>query len=90
MSAIVLAAIMAAGAGIAFGAVYFDALARTTTLLVRGGPLLLPLALTLARFMAAVAFLGLAAHVGAAALAAALGGFLVARAAALRRVRSRR
>jgi hypothetical protein len=77
-------AMLPASAGFAFGLLYFAALKRSVAVFVAGRGLLAPLSLTLARLAAAVVFLGLAAHVGAAALLAAFIGFLLARTLALR------
>jgi hypothetical protein len=76
--------ILMAVAGIAFGCVYFASLKRSVTLLVGGKGWLGPPALTLGRIGAAVAFLFVAAKLGAAPLLAAFIGFLMARALALR------
>lgn len=77
-------AIMMASAGLAFGLVYFTALKRSVAIFAAGSGFLAPLALTVARFAAAVAFLGMAAKLGAAALLAAFIGFLLARSVVLR------
>jgi hypothetical protein len=74
-------------AGIVFGLAYFAALQRTVVLFVSGRRWLGPLALTLARMVAAVIFLGLAAKLGALSLLASFMGFLLARAVALRAAR---
>ena len=74
-------------AGAVFGLAYFAALERTIVLLVSGRRWLGPLALTLARMVAAVIFLGLAAKLGALSLLASFMGFLLARAVTLRAAR---
>jgi len=71
-------------AGLAFGFVYFASLKRSVSLFVGGKGWFGPLVLTLGRIGAAVAFLFVAAKLGAAALLAAFVGFLMARALALR------
>lgn len=71
-------------AGFAFGFVYFAALKRSVALFVGSTSWLGPLALTLGRIGAAIAFLFIAAKLGAAPLLAAFIGFLLARALALR------
>lgn len=76
--------ILMALAGLAFGLVYFATLKRSVTLFVEGKSWLRLLALTLGRIGAAVAFLYVAAKLGAAPLLAAFIGFLMARALALR------
>ena len=73
--------------GLAFGLLYFATLKRAAALVASGGGWMGPLGLTLARIVAAVIFLSLAAKLGAAALLAAFLGFLLARALALRAVR---
>ena len=73
--------------GGAFGLVYFAALRRTVALLATGSGWASPLLFTLCRIIGAVAFLTLAAKLGAAPLLAAFLGFLVARAIAVRVVR---
>jgi hypothetical protein len=80
-------AMVMASAGFAFGLVYFAALKRTVAVLASDRGLLAPLALTAARFAAAVAFLGMTAKLGAPALLAAFVGVLLARSAALRLAR---
>jgi F1-F0 ATPase (N-ATPase) AtpR subunit len=77
-------AMMMASAGFAFGLVYFTALKRTVAIFATGRGLLTPLALTVARFAAAIAFLVIAAKLGAVALLAAFVGFLLARSVILR------
>ena len=79
---IVITAMMAF-TGFVFGLVYFAALERTVSLFASRRVWLHPLALTLARMGATVAFLGAAARLGAIPLLAAFGGFLLARALAL-------
>lgn len=74
-------------AGLVFGLVYFAALRRTIALFAEGRSWFGPLALTLGRVVAAVIFLGVAAHLGVASLLAAFIGFLLARTIALRAVR---
>jgi hypothetical protein len=86
MTPVALAVTMAV-AGLAFGMVYFEALRRTVDLLAARRGLLEPLTLTLGRIGAALILLALAANLGAPALLAAFGGFLLARMAALRRDR---
>jgi F1F0 ATPase subunit 2 len=76
--------ILMAVAGLALGLVYFASLRRSVTMFVGGKSWLGPVALTLGRMGAAVALLYLAAKLGAASLFAALIGFLMARALALR------
>jgi hypothetical protein len=76
--------ILMAVAGLAFGLVYFATLKRSVMLFAAGRGWLGPLALTLGRIGAAVAFLFVAAKLGAAPLLAAFIGFLMARALALR------
>ena len=71
-------------AGLIFGLVYFAALRRTVALFAEGRSRFSPLALTLGRVVAALIFLGVAAHLGAASLLAAFIGFLLARTIALR------
>jgi hypothetical protein len=63
---------------------YFLALRRTAILFASGRGWLAPVALTLGRIGAAALFLGFAARLGATVLLAAFGGFLLARAVALR------
>lgn len=82
-----LAAAMAI-AGLAFGLVYFAAMHKTAALFVAGTGWLRPSALTLGRIGAATMFLSLTATLGATPLLAAFCGFLLARAIALRVVRS--
>jgi hypothetical protein len=76
--------VMMALAGLIFGLLYFAILKRSVTLFVGGKGSFGPLALTLGRIGAAVAFLFVAAKFGAAPLLAAFIGFLTARALALR------
>ena len=76
--------VMTALAGLMFGLLYFALLKRSVTLFVGGRSWLGPLALTLGRIGAAIAFLSVAAKLGAAPLLAAFVGFLMARALALR------
>jgi len=76
--------IMTTLAGFVSGRLYFAALKRSVMLFVGGKGWLGPLALTLGRFAAAIAFLSVAAKLGAAPLLAAFIGFLIARAVALR------
>jgi hypothetical protein len=76
--------ILMAVAGLAFGFIYFASLKRSVTLFVGGKGWLGPLVLTLGRIGAAVAFLFVAAKLGAAPLLASFIGFLMARALALR------
>ncbi|MDA9436874.1 ATP synthase subunit I [Bradyrhizobium sp. CCBAU 51627] len=77
--------LLTAFAGLMFGLAYFAALKRSVTLLVGSkNSWLGPLALTLGRVGAAVSFLLIAAKLGAAPLLGGFGGFLVARALALR------
>lgn len=75
--------ILMAVAGVACGYVYLLSLKRSLTLLVGGKGWFAPLALTLGRIGAAVAFLFVAAKLGAAPLLAAFIGFLMARALVL-------
>jgi hypothetical protein len=88
-AAAALAAILGLAGGI-FGLVYFAALRRTTALLAAGAGWSGPLALTLARILGALAFLTLAARLGAVPLLAAFAGFLAARAITLRFARRTR
>jgi len=84
-------AVAMAVAGVVFGLVYFATLRRSVAVFATGGGwaqgLMPMLVLTLARLGAAVAFLTLAAKLGAAALIAAFLGFLLARTIALRAAR---
>lgn len=73
-----------AGAGAAFGFVYFRLLERTALLFGAGKGWRMPAALTLARLGAALVLFAGAAQFGAGALLAAFGGFLLARVIALR------
>ena len=75
-------------AGLVFGLVYFASLKRSVTLFVGGKGWFGPLALTLGRIGVAVAFLYVAAKLGAAPLLAAFIGFLMARVLALRERRA--
>ena len=75
--------LLMAVAGLAFGFIYFASLKRCVSLFVGSKGWLGPLALTLGRMGAAVAFLFVAAKLGAAPLLAAFIGFLIARALAL-------
>lgn len=70
--------------GLAFGFGYFAALRHTAELLAGGRARLVPVALTLGRFAAAILFLGLAAKTGAMPLLAAFLGILLARLLAMR------
>jgi NhaP-type Na+/H+ or K+/H+ antiporter len=74
-------------AGIGLGFAYFALMRRSTESYLAGGGWLAPLALTAARLAGAVVVLAVAAHFGAASLLAVFGGFLIARAIVLRRVR---
>lgn len=74
-------------AGFAAGLAYFASLRRTATLLAAGRGWPGALSLTLARFAAAALFLAFAASLGAISLLAAFGGFLLARAVAVRAAR---
>jgi len=74
-------------AGLALGFAYFALMRRSTESYLAGGGWLAPLALTAARLAGTVAVLAVAAHFGAASLLAVFGGFLIARAIVLRRVR---
>jgi hypothetical protein len=76
-------------AGLAFGLVYFVVLRRTVYLNAAGYGRLVPTVLTLGRLVAAILFLGVAARVGALPLLSSFMGFLLARALALREVRSK-
>jgi hypothetical protein len=80
-------ALLMAGAGFAFGLLYFRTLRLSVTLFASGRGWLGPLALTAGRLGAALAFLAMAAKLGAAALLAAFAAFLLARALALRAAR---
>lgn len=75
--------LMMAFAGLLFGLLYFAVLRRTVALFVGDHGWSRPLALTLGRVGASVAFLLVAAKLGAAPLLAAFIGFLIARALAL-------
>jgi len=70
-------------AGFGFGLAYFAILRRTVVLFVAGRGWRGPLGLTLARLGAAALFFGVAVQQGAAALLAALLGFLLARTVAV-------
>jgi hypothetical protein len=70
--------------GVVFGLLYFAALRRTSILLAAGGRCINLLVLTFSRILGIVVFLSLTAKLGAAALLAAFGGFLAARATAVR------
>ena len=76
--------ILMAVAGIAFGLIYFAAINRSVAQLVGGRGWFGPLALTLGRIAAAIAFFYVAVKLGAAPLLASFVGFLIARALALR------
>jgi hypothetical protein len=76
--------IMMAAAGFGFGLAYFATLRRTVVIFAIGRGWLGPLGLTLGRIGAAVLCLAAAAKLGAAALIAALCGFLLARTVAVR------
>ena len=76
--------LLMAVAGLTFGWVYFASLKRSVSLFVGGKGWLGPLVLTLRRIGAAVAFLFVAAKLGAAPLLSASVGFLMARALVLR------
>jgi hypothetical protein len=76
--------IMTAAAGFGFGLAYFAILRRTVVIYATGRDWFGPLGLTLGRVGAAVLFLAAAAKLGAAALIAALCGFLLARTVAVR------
>jgi hypothetical protein len=82
-SLVALAAAWTAG-GLAFGLVYFAALRRTVDIYGVGQGRLVPAALTVGRFVAAIVFLGFSVRFGALPLLAAFLGFLMARLAALR------
>jgi N-ATPase, AtpR subunit len=84
LSPVIAKATTMAPAGFVFGLVYFVALKQTVILFVSGRGRLGPLAFTLGRMATAVSFLGLAAKFGAVSLLAALMGFWLARAVALR------
>jgi F1F0 ATPase subunit 2 len=77
----------AALAGLAFGLLYFAALRWTVDFYLGARGWLVPVSLTLARIIAAVVVLALAARLGAAALFCVFLGFLAARALALRTAR---
>ena len=76
--------IATAFAGCAFGFVYFALLKRTVVLLARERRRHAVMVLTLGRLGAAIVFFLLIARLDALALLTALGGFLAARAPALR------
>jgi len=76
--------LMMALAGFMFGLLHFAALKRSVALFVGGKGWFGPLALTLGRILAVVAFLFVAAKLGAEPLLAAFVGFLLARSLALR------
>jgi len=80
-----VAAMLVAGIGLGFA--YFALMRRSTESYLAGGGWLAPLALTVARLGGAVVVLAVAVHFGAAPLLAVFGGFLIARAIVLRRVR---
>jgi len=73
--------------GIGLGFAYFALMRRSTESYLAGRGWVAPLALTAARLAGAVVVLAVAAHLGSAPLLAAFGGFLIARAIVLRRVR---
>lgn len=77
-------AVAAAGAGVLVGRLYFAALGRTVALYIGDGDTKRATALTVARIAGAVAFLVLAAELGAVALLAAGAGLLIARGRAIR------
>ena len=77
-------------AAFALGSAYFGILGWTVRLLAARRALLAPALLTVARIVAAAALLTFAARLGPLPFAAALGGFLIARARALRAARGRR
>jgi hypothetical protein len=77
--------LLAALAGLLFGLGYFALLRRSVGLLLEPGKRGLGVALTLGRLAVAALLLYLAARLGAAALLAALAGFVAARFVALRR-----
>jgi hypothetical protein len=79
-------AITMVAAGFGLGLTYFATLRRTVVIFASGRRWLGPLGLTLGRLGAAVLLLAAAAKLGAAALIAALCGFLLARTVALRAV----
>jgi hypothetical protein len=74
-------------AGFGFGFGYFAALRRSVEFYHGGGGRLIPIALTFGRVAGAILFFGLAVRFGALPLLAALLGFILARALALRAVR---
>ncbi len=74
----------AAIGGLAFGFGYFALLRHSASLFVRPGGRIAALGFTVGRLAAAAVLLWLAAPLGAPPLLSALGGFLVARAIALR------
>ncbi len=84
---IILHAAGTALSGLAFGLLYFALLRRSALMFARPGGRAAALSLTVGRLAAATALFWLAAQLGAFPLLAALGGFLVARAIALRQVR---
>jgi len=79
-----IAHILLASGGLVFGLLYFAALKHSVMLFVGGKGWLGPIALTLGRIGAVVAFLCMAAKLGAAPLLAAFIGFLTAQALTLR------
>jgi hypothetical protein len=81
---IAVSAIMMGAAGYGFGLAYFATLRRTAVIFAIGRGWLAPLGLTLGRIGAAVLFLAAVAQLDAAALIAALCGFLLARTVAVR------
>jgi len=76
--------VLISAAGFGLGLAYFATLRRTVVIFATGRGWLGPLGLTLGRIGAAVLFLAAAAKLGAAALIAALIGFLLARTVAVR------
>ena len=75
-------------AGLGFGLAYFAALWRSLDYYAAGQERFMPAALTFGRFVATVLFFAFMARVGRTPLLMAFIGFLLARALALRAVRS--
>jgi voltage-gated potassium channel Kch len=84
----VAAATIFAFAGLGFGFAYFAALRRSLDYYTAGQGRFMPAALTFGRFAAAALFFAFMARVGGTPLLMAFIGFLLARALALRAVRS--
>lgn len=79
--------LLAALAGLGLGLLYFAALRRTAEAFGSASGWRLPAALTVARLLAAIAVFAGIVQFGAGPLLAAFGGFLAARALALRAAR---